>query len=87
MYGFVAPTKVDENFMSQVLEHVFLANGVSPVTGQGLQKLDEKSTVEVLKFYKKIQDASPEGELFWQQSRAMYFAGEAAMIILSLIHI
>ena len=31
MYGFVAATKVDENFMSQVLEHVFLANGVSPV--------------------------------------------------------
>lgn len=28
MYGFVAATKVDENFMSQVLEHVFLANGV-----------------------------------------------------------
>ena len=27
MYGFVAATKVDENFMSQVLEHVFLANG------------------------------------------------------------
>jgi multiple sugar transport system substrate-binding protein len=30
MFGFVAATKVDENFMSQVLEHVFLANGVSP---------------------------------------------------------
>ena len=83
MYGFVAPNKIDENFMSQVLEHVFLANGVSPVDDQGLQKLDEKSTVEVLNFYKKIQDASPEGELFWQQSRAMYFAGEAAMIIWS----
>ena len=83
MYGFVAPNKIDENFMSQVLEHVFLANGVSPVNGQGLQKLDEKSNVEVLNFYKKIQDASPEGELFWQQSRAMYFAGEAAMIIWS----
>ncbi|WP_145963092.1 ABC transporter substrate-binding protein, partial [Mangrovicoccus ximenensis] len=27
MFGFVAATKVDENFMSQVLEHVFLANG------------------------------------------------------------
>ena len=83
MYGFVAPNKIDENFMSQVLEHVFLANGVSPVDDQGLQKLDEKSTIEVLNFYKKIQDASPEGELFWQQSRAMYFAGEAAMIIWS----
>jgi len=83
MYGFVAPNKIDEAFMSQVLEHVFLSNGVSPVNQQGLQKLDEKATVEVLNFYKKIQDASPEGELYWQQSRAMYFAGEAAMIIWS----
>jgi len=83
MYGFVAPNKIDEAFMSQVLEHVFLSNGVSPVSQQGLQELDEKATVEVLNFYKKIQDASPEGELYWQQSRAMYFAGEAAMIIWS----
>lgn len=29
VFGFVAATKIDENFMSQVLEHVFLANGVS----------------------------------------------------------
>jgi len=83
MYGFVAPNKIDEAFMSQVLEHVFLSNGVSPVNQQGLQELDEKATVEVLNFYKKIQDASPEGELYWQQSRAIYFAGEAAMIIWS----
>ena len=83
MYGFVAPNKIDEAFMSQVLEHVFLSNGVSPVNQQGLQELDEKATVEVLNFYKKIQEASPEGELYWQQSRAMYFAGEAAMIIWS----
>ncbi len=31
MYGFVAATKTDENFMSQVLEHVLLANGVNLV--------------------------------------------------------
>ena len=37
MYGFVAATKVDENFMSQVLEHVFLANGVTPVDESGFQ--------------------------------------------------
>ena len=53
MYGFVAATKVDENFMSQVLEHVFLANGVSPVNKNGFSKLDEKATSEVLNFYKK----------------------------------
>ena len=83
MYGFVAATKVDENFMSQVLEHVFLANGVSPVNTAGFSPLDEATTVEVLDFYKAIVKASPPGELFWQQSRELYFAGKAAMIIWS----
>ena len=83
MYGFVAATKVDENFMSQVLEHVFLANGVSPVNKNGFSPLDEKATSEVLNFYKKIAKASPAGELYWKQSRAIYFAGKAAMIIWS----
>jgi len=83
MYGFVAATKVDEAFMSQVLEHVFLANGVSPVDADGFAPLDEAATTEVLEFYKAITEASPPGELFWQQSRELYFAGKAAMIIWS----
>ena len=83
MYGFVAATKVDENFMSQVLEHVFLANGVSPVDAGGAAELDLAATTEVLDFYKAIAEASPPGELFWQQSRELYFAGQAAMIIWS----
>ena len=83
MYGFVAATKVDENFMSQVLEHVFLANGVSPVGKDGFNKLDKKATTEVLDFYKKIAKSSPPGELYWKQSRETYFSGKAAMIIWS----
>jgi len=83
MYGFVAATKVDENFMSQVLEHVFLANGVSPVGPEGFQPLDEAATTEVLDFYKAIVEASPPGDLYWKQSRELYFAGQAAMIIWS----
>lgn len=83
MYGFVAATKVDENYMSQVLEQIFLANGVSPVDENGFKPLDEKKTIEVLEFYKKLVDASPPGDLYWQQSRELYFAGKAAMIIWS----
>lgn len=83
MFGFVAATKVDENFMSQVLEHVFLANGVSPVGPDGFKPFDEAATVEVLEFYKAIAKASPPGELYWDQSRSLYFAGQAAMIIWS----
>ncbi len=83
MYGFVAATKVDENFMSQVLEHVFLANGVSPVNKKGFKKLNKKKTTQVLNFYKTLAKASPPGELYWKQSRELYFAGKAAMIIWS----
>ncbi|MHC0052578.1 ABC transporter substrate-binding protein [Actibacterium sp. D379-3] len=83
MYGFVSATKVDENFMSQVLEHVFLANGVSPVGPDGFKPLEEGPTTEVLDFYKAISEASPPGELYWKQSREVYFAGKAAMIIWS----
>ena len=83
MYGFVAATKIDENFMSQVLEHVFLANGVSPVGPGGIQSLDEAATIEVLEFYKAIAEASPPGDLYWDQSRTLYFSGNAAMIIWS----
>lgn len=83
MFGFVAATKVDENFMSQVLEHVFLANGATPVGPDGFAGFDEAKTVEVLEFYKAIAEASPPGELYWDQSRSIYFAGNAAMIIWS----
>ena len=83
MYGFVAATKVDENFMSQVLEHVFLANGVTPVGADGLAPLDVAKTTEVLDFYKSIAEASPPGERYWEQSRTLYFSGNAAMIIWS----
>ena len=83
MYGFVAATKVDENFMSQVLEHVFLANGVSIVDEGGVATLEEGPTLEVLDFYKAIAEASPPGELYWDQSRTLYFSGNAAMIIWS----
>ena len=83
MYGFVAPTKIDENFMSQVLEHVFLANGITPVDANGFRPLDEKATTEVLEFYKALAKASPPGELYWKQSRELYFAGKTPMIIWS----
>jgi len=83
MFGFVTATKVDENFMSQVLEHVFLANGVSPVGPDGFKALEVGPTTEVLNFYKGLAKASPPGELYWKQSREIYLDGKAAMIIWS----
>ncbi|WP_075219072.1 ABC transporter substrate-binding protein [Acuticoccus yangtzensis] len=82
MYGFVAATKIDEDFMSQVLEHVLLANGATPLTEDGIG-FDPAALKESLEFYKSIADTSPDGELYWAQSRELYFAGRAAMIIWS----
>ena len=82
MYGFVAATKTDENFMSQVLEHVLLANGCSPVDSAGIAEMGS-ACVEAIDFYEELAKASPPGDLFWQQSRELYFAGKAAMIIWS----
>ncbi len=82
LFGFVAATKIDENFMMQVLEHVLLANGYSPVGDDSEEDAARKLT-EALEIYKQMADASPEGELYWKQSRELYFAGKAAMIIWS----
>ena len=67
MFGFVAATKTDENFMSQVLEHVLLANGVNFVKKGGTKK-QGKALKNSLEFYKVIANASPPGELLWKQS-------------------
>lgn len=83
MYGFVAATKIDETYMMQLIEHISLAAGYSPVNDDGSINEDTSALKEVLEFYKVIADASPKGELFWKQSREQYLDGKAAMIIWS----
>ena len=83
MFGFVAATKVDETYMMQLIEHLALANGYSPVNDDGSLNLDDPRLVELMEFYKGLAKASPPGELYWQQSREMYFAGQTAMVIWS----
>lgn len=83
LYGFVAATKIDETYMMQLIEHISLAAGYSPVNADGSINEDTGKLKEVLSFYKTIADASPEGDLFWKQSRELYLGGKAAMIIWS----
>lgn len=83
MFGFVAATDVSNDYMMQVLEHFFLANGVTLLNEGGEVDLNNERTIETLNFYKTLADASPPGNLFWEQSRELYFAGRAAMIVWS----
>ena len=83
MYGFVAATKIDETYMMQLIEHISLAAGYSPVNADGSVNEDTSKLKKVLEFYKAIADASPAGDLYWKQTRELYLGGQAAMIIWS----
>ena len=83
LYGFVAATDPSQVYMMQVFEHIALANGIDIVDDAGNVTLDTPAMRETLEFYKQIADVSPPGNLFWQQSRELYFAGQAAMIVWS----
>ena len=54
MYGFVAATKVDENFMSQVLEHVLLAKGFNPVNKEGKFKSTTRNFQNLWSFIRHL---------------------------------
>lgn len=83
MYGFVAATDVSQPYMLQVFEHFALANGVQLVDDEGNIALDTPEMVETLEFYRRLVEASPPGNLYWQQSRELYQGGQAAMIVWS----
>ncbi len=83
LYGFVAATDPSDDYMMQVLEEFFLANGVTLLDDEGNVDLDNEQVVETLNFYKTLTDASPDGNLFWEQSRELYMAGQAAMVVWS----
>ena len=83
MYGFVAATDPSNDYMMQVLEEFFLANGVTLLDDEGNVDLNNEQVIETLNLYKTLVDASPDGNLFWEQSRELYLGGQAAMIVWS----
>lgn len=83
IYGFVAATDPSQGYMMQVFEFVGLANGVELVDADNNVAVDKDKLVETLEFYKELVDLSPDGNLYWQQSRELYLGGNAAMIIWS----
>ncbi|MCY3996820.1 MAG: ABC transporter substrate-binding protein [Rhodobacter sp.] len=83
MYGFVVATKVDETYLTQLVEVLLQANGATPVDGDGYKPMDEAKLIETLDFYKALVENSPPGELYWKQARELYFAGKTAAIIWS----
>ncbi len=83
MYGFVAATKIDEGYMMQLIEHLSLATGYSPVNADGSVNEDTTNLKQLLELYNELVAASPQGDLYWSQSRELYLDGKAAMVIWS----
>lgn len=83
IWGFVAATDSSQVYMMQVFEHIALANGIDIVDSNGNVTLDTPAMIETLEFYKRLAELSPPGNLFWEQSRELYLAGKAAMIVWS----
>ncbi len=83
MYGFVAATDPSQVYFQQVFEWIAMANGARLVGKDGKVDLNTPQMIGALKFYKQLAKASPPGNLYWQQSRELYFAGKAAQIIWS----
>jgi len=83
MYGFVAATDPSQDYMMQVMEHLALGNGVQLVDDAGNITLDTPAMIEFLEFYQELVEMSPPGNLYWLQSRELYQAGQAAMIVWS----
>ncbi|WP_293448466.1 extracellular solute-binding protein [Planktotalea sp.] len=79
MYGFVAATKIDEGYMMQLVEHLSLATGYSPINADGTVNEGTTNLVQLLEMYAKMVANSPEGDLYWSQSRELYLDGKAAM--------
>lgn len=82
-FGFVAATHPTIAYTQQVFEQVAMSNGVRLVDEEGNVNLDTPEMVEALKFYKKLADYTPPGNIYWKQTRLFYVTGKAAMIFWS----
>ncbi|MFP4509975.1 MAG: ABC transporter substrate-binding protein [Spirochaetaceae bacterium] len=83
MFGFVAATDPGEIYMMQVFEHIALANGADVVDDDGNITMNTPEMREAFLFYRELVEASPPGDLFWQQSRDLYHDDRTPMIIWS----
>jgi len=83
-YGITASNDGGAVFTQQTYEHFALANGCQLTDDAGAPVLDSPECVEAIDFYTRILgDYSPPGLNDVVQTRATYFAGQAAMIVWS----
>ncbi|MDH7485992.1 MAG: extracellular solute-binding protein [Anaerolineae bacterium] len=82
-YGITLANAAGKVMTQQTFEHVALANGCELVNDAGEVTLNTPQCVEAIKFYADVNQFTPPGEAEVVETRATYFAGQAAMIIWS----
>jgi multiple sugar transport system substrate-binding protein len=83
--GIMAGTDPGEVFTQQTFEHFALANGVNLVDADGNVTLDTPEMVEALTYYTDLMAnyGPKDTATYWDQSRALYFAGTVGMTVWS----
>ena len=83
--GIMSGTDPGQVFTQQTFEHFALANGVSLTDADGNVTLDTPEMVEALAYYTSLMaEVGPKDTAtYWDQSRALYFAGEVGMTVWS----
>jgi multiple sugar transport system substrate-binding protein len=83
-YGIVAATDPSSTFTQQTFEQFALANGVHLTDADGNITLNTPALTEALGFYTNlVSKYGPPGVVDVDNSRATYFAGQAAMLVWS----
>jgi multiple sugar transport system substrate-binding protein len=84
LFGITASNDPGGSFTQQTFEHIALANGCNLVDSGGAITLDSPNCVEAIDFYANLlTNYSPAGLQDVVNTRATYFAGQAAMIVWS----
>lgn len=83
--GIMSGTDPGQTFTQQTFEHFAIANGVALTDGAGNITLNTPEMVEALTYYTDLMsDVGPKDTAtYWDQSRALYFAGEVGMTVWS----
>jgi multiple sugar transport system substrate-binding protein len=84
VWGIELGTDPTQIYMQQVFEQFALSNGARLVKpNSGKVDLTTPEFIQTLKFYKRLAEFTPPGDIYWRQTREDYLGGRAAMIVWS----
>jgi multiple sugar transport system substrate-binding protein len=84
VWGIELGTDPTQIYMQQVFEQFALSNGARLVKpNSGKVDLTTPEFIQTLKFYKRLAQFTPPGDIYWRQTREDYLGGRAGIILWS----